>query len=114
MSSPGDARGGLHARQETLAWFDGSDRIPFLPLASYVAFAPGSAPDEPPFAWIIWRPGVIERPLPGSALWRRILQQFLERPDPLGAAEQSLRAVVAESLERFPTLESWIRWDAGG
>jgi hypothetical protein len=89
---------------------DGVERAPFVPLARLVAVSHGTTVEEPPYVWVEWSPGILERPYPGSAVWRAALQHYLLRPTGNDPAAHLLRPIIAACLERFPTLESWMRW----
>ena len=104
-------RSGQYAaeEQELLAQLDGVERAPFVPLAWLVAVSPGTSVEEPPYVWVEWSPGLVERPYPGSAVWRVALQHYLLRPTIGDPAAHLLRPIIAACLERFPTLESWMR-----
>lgn len=107
---------GQHQMQrEQLDELEGVERIALLPLALHVALAPGATADEPPYVFVEWAPGAIERPYPGTAIWRAVLSQYLigqsgNSPVNNDPARDSIRHVVAESLERFSSLDAWIRW----
>lgn len=89
---------------------EGVDRIPFLPFATFVAVVPGIEGAEPPYVCIAWTPNVIERPYPGCAIWRAVLERYLAMPVGDDAASRAVREIVASSLRRYPTLEAWIHW----
>lgn len=89
---------------------DGQERVPMLPLARLVAVAPGVDVEEPAYVWIEWAPGVVERPYPGSAIWRAALQHLLLRPPVGDLTDRAARLVIAACLERFPTLDTWLYW----
>lgn len=110
MSSitPQDAR--IESEQETLRRLDGVERAPLLPYAVLVAIAPGTSVEEPPYVFIEWTPDVIERPYPGSAVWRAALEQYLAHPRDEDPTYRALAPIVAVCLERFPSLDAWLRW----
>jgi hypothetical protein len=88
--------------------YEGEDRLPFLPFAYAIAWAPPSptaddADEEPLYVWIEWAPSVAERPYPGSALWRAALAR-------VAARVPSAALAVEDALRRFPDLDSWLRW----
>jgi len=103
--------------REELRQLDAAERVGWLPYARAVALAPGPPGDEEPtYVFIVWALGVVERPCPGSALWRAVLERFLrkehsrarselpdEAADPVGLA-------VAADLRRFPSLDAWFAW----
>lgn len=110
MSSAAPYRQQQQSEAEILRRLDGAERVILLPFARVVAFAPGDTPEDPAFVWIEWAPGQLERPLPGSALWRAVLVDFL-RGEPSGdPAEPLLERMILESLRRFPDLDTWRRW----
>jgi hypothetical protein len=88
--------------------YSGDARVPWLPLArslSWAPPAPGADPaeQEPIYVWIEWSPGVTERPFPGSALWRAALARIANRVP-------SSAPVIEDELRRFLDFESWLRW----
>lgn len=91
---------------------DGAERIPRLPFAQLITIAPAAAADDPVHVTIIWGPGNVEQPFPGSSLWRAVLDRHLRepRPGPPTPAEPVLRAQIERSLERFPDLDTWWQW----
>jgi hypothetical protein len=98
------------SESEVLRRLDGVERVALLPYARLVAIAPGRDVQQPVYVFIEWVPGLIERPYPGSAIWRAALEHYLAQPrdgDPTFAA---LAPIVRACLERFPSLEAWIRW----
>jgi hypothetical protein len=91
--------------------YEGSERVPLLPWARWVALAPSADSDAPVAVWIEWVPGLAEHPLPGSALWRAVLTTYLEREAPSSdAAFSAIRQAVETDLGRFPSLERWLDW----
>lgn len=87
---------------------EGETRVPLLPLAYALAWAPPApstdeADEEPLYVWIEWAPDLMERPYPGSALWRAALER-------IAARVPAASPLVEDALRRFPTLESWLRW----
>jgi hypothetical protein len=122
-AAPTRQHGNQHGPQRaTLRELDGAERISDLPLARTIALAPGLPPglrdgDEgPTYAVIVWWPGAVECPCPGSALWRAVLEQFLENEalypttDASSLHDNPVRAAVIADLQRFPSLEAWLRW----
>lgn len=120
---PASGTSPYESRVDDRRLLDGTDRVPLLSLAQAVAIAPGesAAPGpsggDPTFVFIVWCPGVIERPHPGSAIWRAALERFLASHgtspacDDGGVAESDpVRHAVAADLERFPSLEAWLDW----
>jgi hypothetical protein len=110
MASP-PARDDLSVEElALLARYDGAERIPDLGSSRLVMIAPSASADDPVAVTIEWAQGTIERPLPGSALWRAVLERRLEAQrdgDPGAAAVQHQ---IRRSLERFPDLETWWHW----
>lgn len=96
--------------QDVLRRLDGVERVELLPRASLVAIAPGASVEEPVYVFVEWAPSVIERPYPGSAIWRAALQHYLDRPRPDDPAYHALRPIVEGCLARFPDLAAWLRW----
>jgi hypothetical protein len=95
---------------ELLRRYDGAERIERLPLAQFVTLAPSADPDEPVDVTIEWGPTTIEKPLPGSSLWRAVLSARLEQPLTADPAESIIRSQIKSSVERFPDLETWWAW----
>jgi hypothetical protein len=95
---------------ELLRRYDGGERISQLPFAQLVSIAPAADEDDPVAVQIVWSPGAIEHPFPGSSLWRAVLERHLDRPPDDGPADRVLRAQIERSLERYPDLESWWHW----
>jgi hypothetical protein len=88
--------------------YDGEGRVPWLPCARSLSWAPpapaaDAAEQEPIYVWIEWTPGTVERPLPGSCLWRAALARIADRV-PAAAP------VIEDELRRFPDFESWLYW----
>jgi hypothetical protein len=106
-----DPRGGTHWEEEvSFRRLDGVERVPVLPFAHMLAVAPAVEPDDPAYVFIEWTPGQVERPIPGSALWRAALNEYLATADPSEPQAPQLRMAVAQSLAHFPSLEAWFRW----
>lgn len=97
---------------ELLQRYDGAERVPALPYARLVAIAPQAREDDPVDVTIVWGPGpeAVERPFPGSTLWRAALERRLAQPPRQEAADRVLRAQIARSMERFPDLDTWWHW----
>lgn len=95
---------------ELLARYDGRQRVAALESAAWITLAPSQAADDPVAVTIQWSPGVVERPLPGSALWRAVLRRRLEVAAEGGVESAVVRSQIRRSLERFPDLESWWHW----
>lgn len=87
--------------------YDGVERIPLLPLARFVTLAPSTDPGQPVDVTIEWAPDRIEKPLPGSALWRAVLEGRLGRPMSRDPLERLVRRQIIASLDRYPDLETW-------
>lgn len=104
-----DRAGQFADEQDALRRVDGAERAAFIALAEMVAVAPGTSADEPAYVWIAWSAEVVERAVPGSAVWRAALHQYLLRPPAGDLADRAIRPVIAACLERYPTLESWLR-----
>jgi len=136
--------GQFAAQREDLRQIDGADRVPLLPHAHMIAVAPGVSHDErsddPVYVFIEWAPGMVERPYPGSAIWRAVLEQSLEHwqsqegesgegraqntdnvsvyahvddVDDEHADQQPsdlFRSAIQADLARFPSLDAWLRW----
>jgi len=90
--------------------YDGIERIPFLPDAEFITVAPSTSVDDPVDVTIEWAPGHIEKPLPGSALWRAVLESRLAPPATPDPADRLIRHQILGSLARFPDLETWWAW----
>lgn len=88
---------------------EGEERVALLPEAELVGVAPGED-DGPPFVVIRWTLDSTERPYPGTAIWRAALERYLEGPVQDASAEWVVRPLIATGLERFPSLEAWLRW----
>ena len=86
--------------------YEGEERVPLLGLAEFLAVVPGFDPEEPVYVFIQWAPGIVERPYPGTAIWRASLDRYLASD----STKPALRPLVAKSLEHFQTLEAWLRW----
>ena len=56
----------------------------------------------------------LDRPIPGSTLWRAAVERRLADPSGGGPAEEILRRQLRESLERFPSLEVYWEWVRSG
>ncbi len=112
MFSQGPASGPVPSdlNADLVRRYDGAERVSLLPLARFVTVAPSTDPEEPVDVTIEWNPGWIEKPLPGSALWRAVLEGRLAQPGPPSPVEPVIRRQIAQSLERFPDLESWWAW----
>ena len=77
---------GQHTEQrEDLRNIDGEERVPFLSQAHMIAIAPGTPQEDhlegPTYVFIEWAPGIVERPYPGSAIWRAVLERSLDHLD---------------------------------
>lgn len=108
MGSVFERAGQLTDDHDTLRHVDGVERAPFIALAELVAVAPGTDADDPTYVWVAWSVGVVERAVPGSAVWRAALHQYLLRPPTGDLTDRAVRPVIAACLERYPTLESWL------
>ncbi len=95
---------------ELVRRYDGADRIPQLSGARLVVVSAASSADDPVAALIQWTADAFERPAPGSALWRAILERRLAEPPVADPADQVLRDQILRSLERWPNLETWWHW----
>ncbi len=94
---------------------DGAERVPLLPMAELIIVSPSSDPDQPPDVAIQWNPERLEQPIPGSALWRAVLERRLGAPpNPQDPADRVVRLQIERSLLRFPSLESWWSWLRSG
>jgi hypothetical protein len=93
---------------------EGVERVAFLAAARCIALAPGTHGGEPVYVWIHWTEGWIEQPLPGSALWHAAIVRYLDAPPTADRTDPPLRRIAAESLVRFPTLESHAHWTTTG
>lgn len=89
---------------------EGTTRVALLRHALHVALVPGVTACEAPYVFIEWAPGVVERPYPGTAIWRAVLNWYLTAPDNGDPAAPVIGPVVAAALERFSSLEAWLRW----
>jgi hypothetical protein len=100
---------------ELVRRYDGTERIPLLPLAELIIVSPSADPQLPPDVAIRWNAERLEQPIPGSALWRAVLERRLAAaPDPGDPADRIVRDQVVRCLERFPSLESWWSWVRSG
>lgn len=109
-SAPYDVAGSAR-ESDALREYDGAQRVARLLDARAIALAPGADDAaEPVYVWIEWSAGIVERPLPGSAIWRAVLSQYLNRPAGPDPTEPAVRRAVAMSLSRWPTLERWLAW----
>lgn len=72
-----EQRGEHQKEREQRDALEGIERIALLPLARHVALVPGATAHEPPYVFIEWAPGAIERPYPGTAIWRAVLSRYL-------------------------------------
>lgn len=108
-ASPPGASGDLSPEQRR--FIEGVDRVPLLDLAEGVIVGPPRSPDEPPLVLIEWTPAHVERPQPGSVLWRAVIEREIaapvDNPDPIAfeRVEQLRR-----SLRRWPDLDTWWAW----
>jgi hypothetical protein len=98
------------SEQEILRRLDGVERAALLPYANLVAIAPGPDAEEPVYVFIEWSPDAIERPYPGSAVWRAALERYLAHPRDDDPTFRALAPIVQACLQRFPSLDAWIRW----
>jgi hypothetical protein len=95
-----------------------AERVPLLPFARMVAFTTGLPNEEPAYVVIEWAPGIVERPYPGTPLWRAVLEQWLAHISAPTSAERPsttpddtlVRQAVCVDLERFPSFEAWLHW----
>jgi hypothetical protein len=104
--------GSTATEQERLREIEGAERVALLPLAHSIAVSPGTEGDEPAYVFIEWSPSNVERPFPGTAIWRAALEGYLEH----GASTDEhplVRQALERSLSRFPTVSSWLRWADG-
>jgi len=90
--------------------YDGAERIPLLSYAQLVVISPTDRAEDPVSVLVRWTPDSFERPVPGSSLWRAILQRRLAQPIGSDPADQVLRDQIASSLGRWPNLETWWHW----
>lgn len=105
-----EQRGEHQKEREQRDELEGVERITLLPLARHVAFVPGATAHKPPYVFIDWAPGAIERPYPGTAIWRAVLSQYLTEQSGSDPFSNVIRSIVAESLDRFSSLDAWIYW----
>lgn len=89
---------------------EGVERIPFLPSAEFLGVTAGAEPQDPVTVFICWRDDLVERPYPGTAIWRAALESFLRAPPTDDNAQPFVRDAAQCSLDRFPTLERWLKW----
>lgn len=114
------------ASEEQRQHSDSAERVPLLPFARMVAFTTGLPNEEPTYVVIEWAPGIVERPYPGTPLWRAVLERWLvsisapetvptsaptsaERPS-TASDDTLLRQAVRVDLDRFPSFEAWLHW----
>jgi hypothetical protein len=93
---------------DALREYDGGARVSQLAVAELLLWAPPApatdfAEREPIYVWIEWVPGAVERPLPGTSLWRAALARIADRV-PTAAP------MIEDDIRRFPDFESWLRW----
>lgn len=101
---------GEASEREARHQLEGVERIPFLASAEFLGLTVGADPEEPVTVFIGWTADLVERPFPGTAIWRAALKSFL-RAAPTGDPTQPLMRDSAQiSLDRFPSLERWLRW----
>ncbi|MDE3151236.1 MAG: hypothetical protein KGL93_03220 [Gemmatimonadota bacterium] len=110
MSSLGHDAGTFWREEIVRREMDGAERVPLLARAHMVALAPPVEGSEPVYVYVEWTPGQIERPVPGSAVWRAVLDAYLAVDHPTQPQESLVRAAVRASRDRFPSLEHWFRW----
>jgi hypothetical protein len=103
-------RSRIEHEHDVLQRYDGVERVALLSLAEFVAIAPGTTGDEPVYVFIEWAPQMVERPYPGSAIWRAAIERYLAQPRDGDPTYQALRPVVEDCLRRFPSLDAWLRW----
>lgn len=108
--SPMEQQGQYGTERDRLRQLEGVERIDLLPLAEHVALTPGTLADEPAAVFIEWAPGAVERPFPGTAIWRAVLERFLRTARPDDRQWGILRPIIAGNLDRFPSLDAWLRW----
>jgi len=91
---------------------DGADRVAWLPLAATVIVGPPREPDEPASVIIEWEPGRVERPVPGSTLWRAAVGREVRRleEEAAGAPEELLADRLSRAAERWPDIDTWWAW----
>jgi hypothetical protein len=88
--------------------YDGEARVVWLPCARSLSWAPpaptaDATEQEPIYVWIEWMSGTVERPFPGSSLWRATLARIADRVP-------SAAPMIEDELRRFPDFESWLHW----
>jgi hypothetical protein len=94
---------------------DGAERVALLPRAAFIAVAPGSTDkDEPPYVFIGWTRDAVERPYPGTTIWRAVLERYLDAPHPDDPGHAIVRTLVGDALARFPSLDAWLWWSDHG
>lgn len=96
--------------QDVLRQYDGAERVSLLSSAEFVAVAPGATGEEPVYVFVEWAPQIVERPYPGSAIWRAVIERYLAQPRCGDPAFRVLRPIVEDCLRRFPSLDTWLRW----
>jgi len=94
--------------------YDGAERIPFLAAARLVLLSAAANEEDPVSVLIQWTADSFERPAPGSALWRAVLDGRLAMPPGDDPGEGLLRKQIEISLRRWPDLETWWRWLRSG
>lgn len=100
----------VESEGEARRQLDGVERIPFLASAEFLGLTVGAEAEEPVTVFIGWAANLVERPYPGTAIWRAAIESFL-RSAPTGDPTQPfLRRAALLSLDRFPSLDRWLRW----
>lgn len=101
---------GEQSEREARRQLEGSERIALLPSAEFLGVTVGTDPEEPVIVFIGWRVNLVERPYPGTAIWRAALDSFLRAPQSKDPAQPLVREAAQSSLHRFPSLERWLWW----
>jgi len=99
--------------QALLRRHDGAELVPRLHEARFIAVAPAREPDAPVYVEIAWIHG-LDHPIPGSALWRAAIEYRLTELSSGRRDAEILRREMRDSLERFPSLESYWEWVRSG
>jgi hypothetical protein len=101
------------SQEEVRRQYDGRERIGLLPFSRFIAIAPAAELDEPVWVFIGWADDFVERPLPGSSIWRAALRRYFDISHDAGPEQEErgpIRSSIEVSLARFTSLEAWLYW----
>lgn len=109
--SVGDRGSRVDLTPEQKRALDGAGRVAWLPLAATVIVGPPREPDQAASVIIEWGPGRVERPVPGSTLWRAVIEREVRRlEEEAGVAAQLLADRLSRAAERWPDIDAWWAW----